>query len=73
MTDSRYLLYELRHGTPHLLAEAPDAQGLGLALVTIAEENREAGEPCGIVGVLDNESRRWLTSMWVTKNAGPFQ
>lgn len=55
------------------IAEAPDTASLGLALVTIAEENRLAGYPAEQVGVLDWHAHRWLTSPFITRKQTPFQ
>lgn len=72
MSEPRFKLYELRHGEPHCIAEATTPQNLGVALVTIADENRQAGEPCNIIGVLDAHSRRWMTSLWPGREYTPF-
>lgn len=69
----RFRLYCLGDdGKPEGIAECSTAEAVGLALVTIAEENRLAGEPAETVGVLDWQNHRWLTSIWGSRRAVPF-
>ena len=73
MARCRYVLYTLDPDGPRVLADCPDKESIGVALVTIMEENRDAGMPAEIVGVLDTERRRWLTSLWAVSPFGsPF-
>ena len=78
MTDpywrgERYRLYIVGvDGKPHGIAEATTPEGVGQAIVTIAEEARLVGEPAQHVGVLDWHNHRWLTSAWPTRNSTPF-
>lgn len=67
--DCRYLLYRLDDdGTPVRIAGADSPQGVGLALVTIAEEEQDASP----VGVLDAHARRWLVGLWSSRRSLPF-
>lgn len=63
--EHRFRLYGRdTHGNIHVIATAPDPEGIGLALVTTAREHREAGLNPEIVGVLDAVERKWLTALW---------
>lgn len=67
----RFRLYSLVDGELHGIAEAPDAQGIGLAMVTIAAENEYEALPT--MGILDWHAHRWLTNPgWVTHQHTPF-
>ena len=69
----RYRLYTLdSNGKPQGKAEAPDALGLGLAIITLAEENRLAGEPADTIGILDWHAHVWLCSPWISRKHTPF-
>ena len=63
-----YRLYTLDADGPRCIAECPTPESIGTALVTIADDNREAGLPCEVIGVLSPE-RRWLTSLWTGRKA----
>lgn len=64
--DSRYSVYELRDGEPRELA-ATSRDGLGITLVTLAEDRRAAGEAAHPFGVLDRLERRWICGLWQPK------
>jgi hypothetical protein len=67
--DSRFKLYcKDEHGQPQCIASAPDAQGIGLAMVTILTENAEHGDAPPIVGLLDAGRGRWLSGLWVRQD-----
>ena len=69
----RYRLMTLDAYGPREIATADTPEGIGLALITIANENREAGDPAEIVGVLDSWRHRWLTSPgWLSRKQTPF-
>lgn len=69
----RYRLYTRIDGEMVGVAEADDALGVGLALVTIGEENRLAGLSAETIGVLDSHNHRWLTNPgWITRDMTPF-
>lgn len=70
----RYRLYTLGpDGEIHGIAEAGTPEAIGLALVTIASENRDAGADLTTIGVLDYHEHRWLTNPgWVTRSQTPF-
>lgn len=70
----RYRLYSVdSDGIMRGIAEAGTPEAIGLALITIAEENRLAGAPCETVGVLDWHNHRWLSNPgWLTRNLTPF-
>lgn len=64
----RYRLYVLRDGEPFLVATAPDAAGVGTALIERARDRWESNdysyEP---VGVLDGMAGHWVTGLWHRK------
>ena len=65
--DNRYGVYDLRDGLPHDIA-ATSRDGLGLCLVTLAEDRREAGDNSApVLGVLDRETRQWICGLWRLK------
>ena len=69
MSEPRYRLFRLdENGTPWCFAEAEDAAGVGLAIVTTAEED----EDHRVVGVLDAHARRWLVLPWTSRKQLPF-
>jgi hypothetical protein len=53
-----------RGTVPVVRACALTPGGVGLALVTVAEERREAGLGPEIMGVLDAVEGKWLTTLW---------
>ena len=74
--EERYRIYAVRDDdprTPVLLATAPDAEALGVALVTLDSDAREAGGHVyddGAIGVLDGLLRRWLILPWSRSTPG---
>lgn len=63
--ENRYRLYERGQGGELVLvATTGTAEGVGVALVTLADDRQEAGEVVPIVGVLDGLAGRWITSCW---------
>ena len=67
--DSRYAVMELRDGRPREVA-ATSRDGLGLCLVTLAEDRRGAGDTgTPVLGVLDRQERRWICGLWRPKGA----
>jgi len=65
--DNRYSVMELRDGCPHEIA-ATSRDGLGLCLVTLAEDRRGAGDNSApVLGVLDRLERRWVSGLYYAK------
>jgi hypothetical protein len=66
--EHRYRLYARRgRGDLQVLACASDAASLGLALVTLDEDEAEHGRHLydnGAIGVLDVIKRRWIVLPW---------
>lgn len=54
-------------------AECDDHASLGLALVTMAEDNREAELPAEMFGIRDAWNRRWISIPFLPRDATPFQ
>lgn len=71
--EGRYRIYRLEDGEPALIAEAPTYGGLGLALVTLAEEGDITSDDR--VGILDRPDRakpgRWIVNPWAAPSARP--
>lgn len=69
----RYRIYSVRDGHLTLLATTPDAGGIGVALVTLDEDAREAGGQLsdqGAIGVNDGLERRWIVDPFRHNHAG---
>lgn len=65
--EEKYRLYERgADGELILVATTGTAEGVGVALVTLADDRREAGDPAPIVGVLDGLAGRWISGLWQT-------
>lgn len=67
--ENRWRIYARRGDRLEVLAATGTAAGVGVALVTLDEDARDAGEPDGLgsygaVGVLDATEGRWLLSPW---------
>ncbi len=63
MTDNpeRYEIHDLRRG--HLIATAPSAEAVGVAIIQQAEDRWEAGDfsTPPAYSVLDTKRARWVT------------
>ncbi len=71
-TDERYGLYAFANGELTCIATAPDAEGIGAAIVANDEDEREAhglgaalGDR-GRIGIRDRLMRRWIVSPFPT-------
>ena len=65
--DNRFAVMELRDGRPFEVA-ATSRDGLGLCLVTLAEDRRGAGDTgTPVLGVLDRQERQWICGLWQPK------
>ena len=58
----RFGIYRVRGGQPELVATTPDAEGVGVTLVTLAGEGEFAGVR---VGVLDSRGDADGTGLWI--------
>jgi hypothetical protein len=62
--ENRYGLYGRDGDNIYRIAET-SKEGIGTALVQLAEDRRENGESAvEIIGVLDRIERRWITGLW---------
>ncbi len=68
----RYVIYHWRDGEVQPLAECDTPEGIGVAIVTLAEDNRLAGAPAELFGVLDAENHWWLSLPFLPRAATPF-
>ena len=63
--EERFSIYERRYDGLHLIATCPSPASIGVALVTLAEDRWDADDvDTPILGVLDNERKRWVTGLW---------
>lgn len=59
----RYRLYAVRGDEREILATAPDAGGIGQALITNHEDCKEVGmrlSDLGMIGILDTVEGEWV-------------
>ncbi len=68
--ENRYGLYGRDGNDIYRIAET-SRDGIGTALVQLAEDRREAGESATeIIGILDRIERRWITGLWPRRASG---
>lgn len=76
--DHRYRIYARRGRELEILASAPDAGGVGQALITLHEDEKEAGRRLadrGTIGVLDvmagGPTGEWIVLPWERGHGSP--
>lgn len=72
MRDHRYRIFHWHDGDIRVIAECDTPQDLGVCLVTLAEDNRQAGAPAEMFGVLDWWEHRWVSLPFLPRAATPF-
>lgn len=71
--EERFRIYRLRYGELELLATTPTAEGMGVALCTLAEEGEWVeNEAVGVLDTLgrDDEPGTWIVNPYVTTTRG---